>query len=108
MNMTINISFVLLLLLMTLFGAAGGALFKYSSAKKKRFYLFAGLFCYGAGSLINIYLLGKWPYTTVLPANSLTFIWTLGFARIFFKEKISIRKVLGICCIAGGMSLLIL
>ncbi|WII35720.1 EamA family transporter [Paenibacillus thiaminolyticus] len=96
----------LLLVMMTWFGSLGSACFKLSSARKQRSILLLGFLCYGAGALLNIYLLRFLPYTVVLPANALTFIWTMMLARWIFKESIGLPKLAGIAFIFAGMLLL--
>ncbi|TYP72465.1 EamA family transporter [Paenibacillus methanolicus] len=105
--MTTSLLF-LLLIAMTVFGSFGGALFKRYSASKRFVLLAVGGACYGTGALLNIYLLTKLPYTLVLPANSLTFVWTLLLAKWWFGEKIGKFKIAGTCIIMCGLLLLVL
>jgi drug/metabolite transporter (DMT)-like permease len=93
---------------MTLFGAIGGVYFKLLSTSKKKIYFFLGTFFYGIGALLNIALLKELPYTVVYPANALTYIWALLFARWIFKEKIGGYKTVGVLCIIIGMLILVL
>lgn len=97
-----------LLVVMTCLGALGGAFFKGFSSGKRRSRLILGLGCYGLGALLNIYLLGKLPYTVVLPANALTYVWALGFGAWIFKEKIRGRQLAGVAVILSGLVLLVL
>ncbi|MFB9328453.1 EamA family transporter [Paenibacillus aurantiacus] len=105
--MTTSLHF-LLLIAMTVFGSFGGAFFKRYSARKQFMMLSAGGACYGTGALLNIYLLTKLPYTLVLPANSLTFVWTLLLAKWWFGEKIGKFKIAGTLVIMSGLVLLVL
>lgn len=98
---------VVILLFMTLVGSLGSVFFKYFTLKKQIIYLLIGFMFYGLGALLNIYLLKVLPYTVVLPANALTFIWTLIFAKWFFKETIGVYKIAGIAFIISGLILLI-
>lgn len=93
---------------MTLFGSLGSVLFKAYAMNKKKRYLLSGVMFYGMGALLNIYLLSQLPYTIVVPANALTFIWTLIFAKWLFKERIGIHKILGVFVIIIGLILLVL
>jgi len=96
-----------LLLVMTLFGSLGGVCFKLFSQKKAKAYLLTGFMFYGSGALINIYLLDILPYTVVMSANAMTFIWTLLFAKWIFKESVGMIKIAGIAFIVSGLLLLV-
>ncbi|WP_410512286.1 DMT family transporter [Paenibacillus sp. BR2-3] len=97
----------LLLIMMTLFGSLGSVFFKGFTSKKRYSLLLIGFASYGIGALLNIYLLKKLPYTLVMPANALTFLWALLFAKIFFKETIDIIKISGLVFIISGLLLLL-
>ncbi|WP_429810610.1 EamA family transporter [Cohnella laeviribosi] len=94
-------------LIMTLFGAMGGVCFKKFQSKQKTF-LYLGFLFFGIGSLINIYLLKKYPYTTIYFLNSLTYLWSLVFAKVFFKESIGLKRILGVLIILLGVCVLLL
>ncbi|MFC7679500.1 EamA family transporter [Paenibacillus sp. GCM10028914] len=96
-----------LLLVMTLFGSLGSVFFKGYTSKKKIPLLLTGFASYGIGALLNIYLLKELPYTIVMPANALTFLWALLFAKVIFKESIGIIKITGVFFIMSGLLLLI-
>ncbi|QNK57599.1 EamA family transporter [Paenibacillus sp. PAMC21692] len=96
-----------LLLAMTFCGALGAACFKFFAVNKRKLYVPIGLLFYGLGALINIYLLTELPYTIVLPANALTFIWTLIFAKWIFKESIGRYKMIGMIFIVCGLIILL-
>lgn len=76
--------------------------------RKKKWILLAGFLLYGIGALLNIYLLRFLPYTVVLPANALTYIWTMYLAKVLFKETIGFYKMAGIAFIFAGLLLLVL
>lgn len=97
----------LLLTAMTLFGSLGSVFFKAFSTRKRYLLLLTGFGFYGIGALLNIYLLKLLPYTIVLPANALTFLWALLFGRIFFKETIGILRITGVLVIISGLFLLL-
>lgn len=92
---------------MTLLGSLGGVLFKFFSVREKSKYLLLGFLVYGLGALLNIYLLHLLPYTVVMPANALTFLWTLLFAKWVFGERIGKAKVAGVIFIGIGIWLLV-
>ncbi|PZD95870.1 permease [Paenibacillus sambharensis] len=105
MNDSLNL---VLLVVMTLLGSLGGVNFKLSSGSRHRLrYLLLGMFCYGTGALVNIYLLSQLAYTVVFLANSLTFIWALVFGRWVFRETIGWAKLAGVILILAGVSLLV-
>lgn len=93
---------------MTLFGALGSVFFKKFSLHRKIVTLLTGCMFYGLGALLNIYLLRELPYTVVMPANALAFIWALLLAKWIFKETIGMFKIAGVACIVSGLLLLIL
>ncbi|WP_054958395.1 EamA family transporter [Paenibacillus dakarensis] len=97
----------MLLLAMTLLGSLGSVFFKGFTSKKQFFLLFIGFASYGIGALLNIYLLKELPYTIVMPANALTFLWALLFAKVIFKESIGMIKIAGVVFIISGLLLLI-
>lgn len=96
-----------LLIAMTLFGSLGSVFFKGFTSKKQLSLLFFGFTSYGIGALLNIYLLKELPYTVVMPANALTFLWALLFAKLIFKESIGVIKIAGVFFIISGLMLLI-
>ncbi|WP_454192640.1 EamA family transporter [Paenibacillus sp. Marseille-Q7038] len=97
----------LLVLIMTIFGSLGSVLFKKYSSDKKWLVLMLGLSFYGTGSLINIYLLGILPYSTVVISNGLTFIWTILLSYVFFKENINFINMVGAFFISLGLFFII-
>lgn len=103
----INSLSLLLLIVMTWCGAIGSVLFKTFTASRSTFVLMTGLLSYGLGALLNIVLLAYLPYTMVIPANALTFIWTLLLAKVVFRERVGIFKLAGIACIVSGVLLLL-
>lgn len=99
---------MLLLVLMTLLGSSGGVFLKKFGASRRLILLMTGGTLYGAGALLNVYLLGRLPYSLVVPANSLTFVWTLGFARWIFGERITWVRTAGVFIIMSGLAILAL
>ncbi|MCA1320497.1 EamA family transporter [Bacillus tianshenii] len=104
----------LILLFMTLLGALGGLYLKKASSffnglnSKFLVLLFIGGGLYFLGALLNIYLLTKLPYTIVFPLTSITYFWTLLLSKLQLKEKITIRKMVGVSLILIGCILLVL
>lgn len=104
---------ILLFAIMTLLGSLGAISFKIGGAlinKNKKLlgllsnrWLYFGGFLYFLSALINIYLLMIFDYSVVLPVTAITYIWTLAFARLIFKEQIYYNKVLGVVFIILGV-----
>nr|WP_261764454.1 EamA family transporter [Paenibacillus xylanexedens] len=99
---------IAVLIVMTLCGAMGGAGLKFYATSRKRLHVLIGLGFYGTGALLNIVLLKFLPLTVVLPANALTYVWTLIIARWAFKEMVGPMRWIGVICIMGGLCLLVL
>lgn len=68
------------------------------------FYL--GGILYVLAALLNVYLLKRLPYSSVVPLGSLTYIWTLVIANRFLRESITMQKVLGILLVLVGVALM--
>jgi undecaprenyl phosphate-alpha-L-ara4N flippase subunit ArnE len=99
---------IAVLIAMTLCGAMGGAGLKAYATSRKKLHVLMGLGFYGTGALLNIVLLKFLPLTFVLPANALTYVWTLIIARFAFKEAVGPLRWIGVACIMGGLCLLVL
>lgn len=94
---------------MTLIGALAALFLKKASVFKsvKRLFLnynfYFGGFLYFITALINIYVLKYLDYSVVLPFTALTYFWTMIISRIFLKEVLSMRKVIGLVSIIIGV-----
>jgi drug/metabolite transporter (DMT)-like permease len=97
---------------MTVLGALASLCLKRASGFKSlkqlllnfNFYLGGGL--YFICALINIYVLKYLDYSTVLPLTSITYIWTIVLSYFVLKEKIGLRKIVGITGIIIGAFLI--
>lgn len=69
----------------------------------KTWTLYAGGLLYCVSACIGIYILKKIDYSVAVPLGSLTYVCTLFVSRAFLKEKITVRKVLGIAVILAGV-----
>ncbi|WP_258311617.1 permease [Paenibacillus pabuli] len=105
--MLIDSWMIAVLIAMTLCGAMGGAGLKAYATSRKKLHVLMGLGFYGTGALLNIVLLKFLPLTIVLPANALTYVWTLIIARFAFKEAVGPLRWIGVTCIMGGLCLLV-
>ena len=98
----------IVIILMTFLGAVASAFLKMASGNENlkktilSYNLYVGGGLYVICALLNIWVLKYLPYSVVLPLTSITYIWTLLLARMFFKEKISLRKIVGIIIISIG------
>ena len=105
---TIKIFLFVLLIVMTLLGSVAAFFLKKASGfkgiteliKNPNFYIGAGLYLLSA--LINIYLLRHMNYSVVLPLTSITYVWTMIISYIYLKEKVGIKKLVGVSLIVLG------
>ncbi len=85
---------------------------KKSSAVEKKIdiikspYFYLGGIMYVVSSCLNIVLLQFLPYAVAISLGSLTYVWTLFVSRMLLNEKITKRKVAGMCVIICGVVLL--
>lgn len=106
--MTIKYLYFSLLVLMTMLGAVAALFLKRASAfnsikellKNMNFYIGGGL--YFLSALLNIYILRYFDYSTVLPLTSITYIWTMVLSYLVLKEKVGIKKIIGVLGILVG------
>ncbi len=68
--------------------------------------LYIGGALYVASAVMNILVLRYLDYSGVLPLTSLTYIWAMVLAHFALKEKIGIKKILGVCLIFAGAVLI--
>ena len=100
--------YLILLLIMTLCGAVASLFLKKASKSTsfKRMLLdyniYVGAGIYLLASIINIYVLKKLDFSIVLPLTSFTYIWTILIAYLCLKEKITLKKCIGVCLILIG------
>jgi len=108
------VSSMLLVLVASFFGSFGAVLLK-SGAKKLRDglrYLFFNLsLAAGVGLFLGssvFYLLGlkRGEVSVLYPMVSLANVWTLIWSRLFFKERITHAKALGVLLILAGVFLI--
>jgi drug/metabolite transporter (DMT)-like permease len=97
---------------MTILGSAGSLFFKLASQSRTiralltNGYLYIGACLYFLSAIMNIYILRFLAYSTVLPMTSLTYVWTMLLSRILLKEKIGIKKIIGVLGILIGALLI--
>ncbi|MEG2295221.1 MAG: EamA family transporter [Oscillospiraceae bacterium] len=109
-----NSKLLIVILIFTLLGSYGSYCFKKVASKDSMRKiimaptLYLGGILYLISLLLNIYTLKYMPYNIVFPLTSLTYIWTLMIARIFLKERITYKKILGIGFLCVGAVCMVL
>jgi drug/metabolite transporter (DMT)-like permease len=94
---------------MTFLGSIATLFLKKSSEvteKKKNKNIYIGGSLYFMAALINIYVLHYLDYSTVLPFTSITYIWTMILSYFVLKEKMTMRKAIGVIGIVIGVILI--
>lgn len=104
---------IIIVLLMGILASVASFFLKKSTAKGlgiKYFVLnpwfYSGGVLYVLVALLNVYLLKRLPYSTVVPLGSLTYIWTMLLAHRFLGESFSRQKAVGILFIIAGVGLM--
>ncbi|WP_314113085.1 EamA family transporter [uncultured Solobacterium sp.] len=96
------------LLIMTMIGAVASLFLKKASGSNgfvemlKNVNLYIGGFLYITSAVLNIWLLKILDYSVILPLTSLTYIWTMVLSYFILKEKITLKKMVGVCLILIG------
>lgn len=105
---------LIIILIFTLLGSYGSYCFKKVAGKDSIVKiimaptLYLGGTLYLISMLLNIYTLNYMPYNIVFPLTSLTYIWSLFIARIFLKERITNKKIIGIVLLCLGAICMVL
>lgn len=105
--------YYIVLIVMTIIGSIASLFLKKASnsetiiklLKNKNIYLGGGL--YLTSAILNIYILKYLDYSVVLPLTSITYIWTLIISYKVLKEKISLKKVVGVIFILLGAIIIV-
>lgn len=96
------------LLLMTMLGAVASLFLKKASEATgirmliTNVNLYIGGSLYVVATLLNIYVLRYLDYTVVLPMTSFTYVWTMVVSDLVLNEKITKKKIWGVCLIVVG------
>lgn len=97
---------------MTIIGAVASLFLKKASGFKNLKQLivdrnlYLGGILYFLSALLNIYILSFLEYSIVLPLTSITYIWTMILSYFVFREKITVKKIIGLGCIFVGAVLI--
>ena len=100
--------YYIVLLIMTMFGSVASLFLKKASGLNslidmlKNINLYIGGFLYVSSAILNIWLLKILDYSVILPLTSLTYIWTMILSYFILKEKITVKKIAGVCLILVG------
>ncbi|MBC8060876.1 MAG: EamA family transporter [Clostridiaceae bacterium] len=105
--------YLLVCLIMTIFGAFGGLFFKRAADTGTSIiniffspYLYLGGTLYVISAALNILALKGLNYTVVLPITAITYVWTLVISFFILKEKLSSKKISGVILIIVGALIL--
>jgi drug/metabolite transporter (DMT)-like permease len=100
----------LLILGMTVLSAFGGYFLKKASGTTKNFWkllrnkdLWIGGTLYVVSTAFTIWLLQLVEYSVAVPLGSMTYVWSLILAKYLLNEKITKRRVVGLCLIVAGV-----
>ena len=100
--------YYIVLLIMTMFGSVASLFLKKASGSNdlidmlKNINLYIGGFLYVSSAVLNIWLLKILDYSVILPLTSLTYIWTMILSYFILKEKITVKKIAGVCLLLVG------
>ncbi|MBR6380414.1 MAG: EamA family transporter [Lachnospiraceae bacterium] len=103
---------VVLLLASTLTSSFAGYFLKKSGGSDRKLGIFLspwfyiGGFLYAASAMAMIYMMKVIPYAVILPLGSLTYVWTMFVSNRLLGEKITKRKIAGMCVIITGVAIL--
>jgi len=116
-----NISLIPLAVLQSLLLSGGQVLLKYALNRMLPFSLTSWPFwksvfanwqfaacglCYGAGSLLWFYIIKNFPFSMAYPLVSLSYVFGMIAAIVFFHEPVSVTKWMGILLIMLGCYLI--
>lgn len=100
--------YIPILIVMTVLGAFAGMFLKRASCNLKikalllNYNLYIGALLYLLSAMLNIYVLRFLDYSVVLPLTSITYVWTMLISYFVLKEKITVKKITGVCLVILG------
>ncbi len=62
--------------------------------------------CYGFATILWLYILKKFPFSIAYPMISLSYVFGMLAAIVFFHEQVSITRWMGVLLIIGGCFLI--
>lgn len=109
--MNTPVSSMLLVLVATFFGSFGAVFLKSGSQKIRHglrylilnWHLAAGVTLFLTSSVFYVLGLKRGEVSVLYPMVSLANVWTLAWSRLFFKERITSAKTLGLLLIMVGV-----
>ena len=112
MRRDMHIPIYLPLITGTLLASFGQVLFKLGATGRSSFaaflniWTFAGLACYGVGTVLWIYALSRAPLTLVYPFTALTFVFVYAAGVLFLGETTSPKALAGMGLVLAGLYLM--
>lgn len=112
--MTQTVYGMIVLLITTLSGSLGAILLKKAMGDIEELsvksvltnkWVYLGLTSYILSAVFNIVLLTLLDYSIAYPMTSLTYVWTVFISYLVFKEKLSLKKIIAVVLIVGGVFL---
>lgn len=112
--MTTPPSSIFLILTSSFIGSFGAVFLKLGAERMKRsfagvlknYWLAIGVCLYLMSSVFFVMGVAQGELTILYPMVSLGYIWTILWARIFFKEPFTVSKIGGLVMIVGGVALI--
>lgn len=100
--------YYVILIIMTFIGSVASLFLKKASGSdgfikmlfNLNLYIGGGLYVLSA--ILNIFILKYLDYSVVLPLTSITYIWTMILSCFVLKERLSLKKMLGVGLIVVG------
>jgi len=102
------IIYFFILIVMTLLGSIASLFLKKASGTNgilsmlKNINLYIGGGLYLTSAILNIVILRYLDYSVVLPLTSITYIWTMILSYMILKERITMKKIIGVVLIILG------
>jgi len=108
------VSSIVLVLFASFIGSFGAVFLKLGAERMgggiaklfTNYWLATGIVLYLVSSVFYMMGIAQGELTVLYPMVSLGYIWTLLWARLFFKEGFTIAKVGGLALIVGGVALI--
>jgi undecaprenyl phosphate-alpha-L-ara4N flippase subunit ArnE len=103
---------VLILIASTLCAALGQILFRAGARNAETLveffnrWIMVGLFAYGVGTVLWIYVLSRAPLTVAYPFTALTFVLVYLAGAVLFGEPVTVRAMAGVVLVLGGLFLI--
>jgi drug/metabolite transporter (DMT)-like permease len=112
--MTTPLSSVFLILTSSLIGSFGAVFLKLGAEHMKgslggffkNYWLATGICLYLFSSVFFVMGIAQGELTILYPMVSLGYIWTILWARLFFKEPFTVSKIAGLVIIIFGVALI--